>query len=104
MTEPLFKTKLHEMLRIINLSPARQSQIYFDIIVSLSKQSITLIPTTKYFDSSKSKFIEDLRLRESEFHIGLAVGGLEVWLKENNISYEREDIFKTDEFITVRMK
>ena len=104
MTEPLFKTKLHEMLRIINLSPARQSQIYFDIIVSLSKQSITLIPTTKYFDSSKSKFISELRQWEAQLHTGLAVGGLEVWLKENNISYEREDIFKTDEFITVRIK
>jgi hypothetical protein len=103
MTELLFKSKLEEMLSIINMSPARQSQIYFDITVSMSNTSITLIPTTKYFDSTKSKFIDDLRYREAEFHTGLAIGCLEAWLKENNISYERNDIFKTDEFITIRM-
>lgn len=103
MTELLFKSKLEEMLSIINLSPARQSQIYFDIIVSMSNTSITLIPTTKYFDGTKSKFVDDLRLREAEFHTGLAIGCFEAWLKENNISYERNDIFKTDEFVTIRM-
>jgi hypothetical protein len=103
MTELLFKSKLEEMLSIINMSPARQSQIYFDIIVSIPNTSITLNPTTKYFDSTRSKYIENLRLRESEFHIGLSIGCFEAWLKENNISYQRNDIFKTDEFITIRM-
>lgn len=103
MTELLFKSKLKEMLSIINMSPARQNQIYFDINVSLSNKFITVNPTTKYFDSTKSKFVDDLRFREAEFHTGLAIGCLEVWLKENNISYERNDIFKTDEFITIRI-
>ena len=103
MTKLLFKSKLEEMLSIINMSPARQSQIYFDIVVSIHNTSVTLIPTTKYFDSTRSKFVDDLRFREAEFHTGLAIGCFEVWLKENNISYERNDIFKTDEFITIRM-
>lgn len=104
MTELLFNSKLEEMLSIINLSPARQSQIYFDIIVSLSNKSITLNPTVKYFDASRSRFANDLRLREAEFHTGLAVGCFETWLNENSISYERQDIFSTDEFITVRIQ
>ena len=103
MTELLFKSKLEEMLSIINMSPARQSQIYFDIVVSIHNTSVTLIPTTKYFDSTRSKFVDNLRFREAEFHVGLAIGCFEVWLKENNISYERNDIFKTDEYITIRM-
>lgn len=104
MTELLFKSKLEEMLSIINMSPARQSQIYFDINVSLSNKSITVNPTTKYFDSSRSKFISNIKLWEAEFHTGLAVGCFETWLKENNISYERQDIFNTDEFITIRIQ
>ncbi len=104
MTETLFKSRLQEMLEIINLSPARQSQIYFDIIVSRSNQSITINPTTKYFDSSKTKFADEPRLREAEFHVGLAVGCFEMWLNENNIDYERLDVFTPEEFITLRIK
>lgn len=104
MDTETFKNNLKSMCEIINLSPARQNQLYFRIAANISEKTLTLVPTLEFFDISKTMWHSDARQKEAEFHVGLAAGCFEAWLEDNNISYSKEEKFLEDNFITFRIE
>lgn len=97
------KEILLQMADIIHLSPARQSQIYFTIELNIPENYLKL-------DTAASMFLENrsgiqptnIILAEATFHAGLAIGGLEEWLKDQAIEYSIDEKFEK-EYISVKI-
>jgi len=89
------KEILQQMVEIIHLSPARQAQIYFKVEADVSRGTLSINTATDYFLENRSGPRDDgTKIAEAAFHLGLAMGCLEEWLRDERINYNLDEMFK----------
>ena len=89
------KEILEQMADIVHLSPARQAQIYFKVNVDVAQGTFLVSTSTEHFLEERSGArVDNIKISEASFHLGLAIGSLEEWLKDSNIKYSLEEQFE----------
>lgn len=89
------KEILEQMAEIVHLSPARQAQIYFSVEADAARGTFSVNTATDYFLEERSGPRDDTtKIAEAAFHLGLAMGSLEEWLRDERINYTLEETFK----------
>jgi hypothetical protein len=89
------KQILQQMVEIVHLSPARQAQIYFKVEADAIRGTLSVNTATDYFLEERSGPRDDsTKIAEAAFHLGLAIGSLEEWLRDERINYNLEETFK----------
>ena len=85
---------LQEMIEIIRLSPSRQKQIYFNATADLNQKTLLLDSTIEHFLKNRTGDKDtDYLIEEANFHLGLAIGSLEEWLRDERINYTLNENF-----------
>jgi len=82
---------IEDIKKIIELSPARQAQVCYDVVFKKEPQylKIQLNPNLDHFSMGRTGDRDIIGLYSSMvFHTGLTVGIIEHWCKENNKRYE----------------
>lgn len=82
---------LEDIKKLIELSPARQSQVCYNATIKQhgKKINVTFKPTLEHFDLTRTGDRDTIALYSSMvFHTGLTVGILEHWCKENQKRFE----------------
>lgn len=89
------KQILEQMVEIVHLSPARQAQIYFKVEADVPRGTLSVDTATDYFLENRTGIRDDFtKMVEASFHLGLAIGSLEEWLRDERINYNLEEKFK----------
>lgn len=85
---------LQEMIEIIRLSPSRQKQIYFNVTADLNQKTLLLNSIIEHFLKNRTGDKDaDYLIEEANFHLGLAIGSLEEWLRDERINYTLNENF-----------
>lgn len=89
------KEILEQMIEVVHLSPARQAQIYFNVEADMVQGTLLVNTATDNFLDERTGVRDDsIKLAEACLHLGLAIGSLEEWLRDERINYTLEETFK----------
>jgi hypothetical protein len=81
---------IDDLIKVIELSPARQSQTFYRVDISKNNNTVTIIlePTLDFFLKQRTGESDPYQLYTSAlFHAGLTIGCIETWCKKNNKIY-----------------
>lgn len=85
---------LESIKNVIKHSPSRCGRVYFECIITKKDNTLKIkfIPSTKFWEidsrlDDEAKIPKYFTTYESHHHTGMAIGSLECFFQNNNISY-----------------